>query len=169
MILKSFTVLFLFLLFIGGIMGQKIKPAQFEFGKDVIVQSIIVNRPGGTYKIEDSDIPITGITVEIPEGALNREVKIILGYNDGQLNLRAGKNSGIVFILRTEPGVSFLKPIKIVVPYQVSINPLGVAGYAIDENGRLHLLDTGGMNEADGTVSFYTFKPILLTWVYIME
>lgn len=169
MIRKFFIVLIFCLFFSGGIMGQNIKPAQFEFGKEVIVQSTVVNHSGGTYKIENSDTPINGITVEIPEGALDKEVNIIMGYNDGQLNLRAGKGSGVIFILRTEPGITFLKPIKIMVPYQVSINPLGVAGYAIDENGRLHLLDTGGISEADGTVSFYTFKPLLLTWVYIME
>jgi hypothetical protein len=160
-----------FSLFIGGTMTmeRKVKVAQFEFGQDVIVQSITANTHGGTFKIEKSAAPIEGIIIEIPEGALDKEEKISLGYNDGHLELRAGKSSGVVFIFRTDPETSFLKPVKIVIPYQKNLDPLGVTGYAIDEKGHLHLVDTAGMDKTAGTVSFYTFKPLLLTWVYIME
>jgi hypothetical protein len=92
-----------------------------------------------------------------------------LGYNDGILELRAGKASGVTFIFRANTDISFLKPVKIVVPYERSLHPISVTGYAIDEEGHLHLMDTGGINEADGTISFYTFKCLVMTWVYIMK
>ena len=150
-------------------MGQRIKPVRFEFGKDILVQSIEVDSKGGLFKVTNSGAPIDGLIVDIPGGALGKKANIQLGYNDGQLQVRSGKGCGVAAFVRIEPVVTFLKPVKITVPYNVSLNPLAVTGYLIDEEGHLHLLDTEGMNAAKGTVAFYTFKPLLFTWVYIME
>lgn len=153
----------------GGLMGQRLKPAQFEFGQDLIVHSFKVGANGGNYTVENSGTPIDGITIQFPPGAVEKEITISIGYNDGKLELPAGKGSGVYFFFKMEPGLKLQEPVKIFIPFDKSVKALTITGYAIDKKGRLHLVDTGGTDEAAGTVSFFTFKPIILTWVYIMN
>jgi hypothetical protein len=148
--------------------GDILKPAHYKHGHNTIVKSFDVNINGGVFEIGSIGTPIDGTVVEIPERALDKEVTLSVGHNDGVLNLRSGKGSGIVIVLSTKTVIDFEKPVKIKVRFDPSLNPKTVVGYSIDEQGRLHVIDIGAIKKEIGEVSFYTFyTPFMFTWVYI--
>lgn len=168
---SRFSIIISVLIFItfGGeyLMANSLKPAYFEHGQTIVVKSFKVNDSGGLLEIGNLGTPIDGMVIEIPKGALDREVTLSVGYNDGMLNLRAGKSSGIVVVLSADSLSSFQKHITIKVRFNPSINPKTIVGYEIDKQGRLHSIDIGSIEKEIGVVSFFTFKPLMFTWVYI--
>ena len=157
-------------LFISGevtAMAKRAKPAHFQHGTTTIVKSFNINSEGGSLEIKDTDTPIDGTTIYIPAEATDKEVTISIGFNDGKLNLRSGRGSDITLVLKSEKPITFKKHITITLRYDTSVNPKWIIGYEIDGQGRLHTVDTGEMNRENGTVSFYSFKPLFLTWAYI--
>ncbi|MBF0566715.1 MAG: hypothetical protein HQK89_15930 [Nitrospirae bacterium] len=148
-------------------MAGNLKPAHYEHGRAVEVKSFKVGKDGGTLEAGNTGTPIDGTVVVIPGGALSNDTIISLGYNDGTLDLRAGKACGVVIVLSAEPDVTFQRPVTLKVKFDHSNTKLTLTGYEIDDRGRLHLLDIGYLNKDTGDASFYTFKPLTFTWVYI--
>ena len=150
-------------------MAEQIKRAHFSFGSTKIIKTFLADSTGGSFEIDNLNTPIDGTIITVPPGALKNKTSIAIGYNDGILKLLSGKSSGVIIILKSEHKISFDKPLMITVRFDPSINRGHIIGYEIDEKGFLHSVDTGAINKTLGTVSFYTFKPIILTWVYIAE
>jgi len=159
----------------------ELKPAHFERGKTTIVKSFKVNESGGILEIGNLGTPVDGTVIEIPKGALDREITLSVGYNDGTLNLIAGKASNVVGVLSFDIPSSpqkpielpfFQEPITIKIRFDPSIfrtNPGTVVVYAIDEQGHLHGLNIKSINKEIGIVSFFTWPPLptlMFTWVY---
>ena len=142
-------------------------PSHYEQGHTIYVKSLKADTSGNLIEINGTRTPIDGTIIEIPQGALEREVKFSVGYDDGILNLRSGKGSGTVIVLSTNPEVSFKKPVTIKIKFNTSINPRTIVGYEIDKLGFLHSLDIASIEKDKGCVSFYTYKPLMFTWVYI--
>ena len=142
-------------------------PAHFEHGQDVPVTSAPVRPQGATLSTGTIGTPVDGITVAIPADALERETAVTLAYNTGTLSLPRGEGSG-VFLQLTAVGVhEFRQPVTIRIRYDVQRHPdVVVVGYAIDAKGRLRAIDTEAQDNKVGTVTFSTFVPLLLTWVY---
>jgi len=151
----------------GDIMAGSIKPSHYEHGHTIYVKSLKVSVSGGLIEINNTGTPVDGTVIEIPKGALEKEVNFSVGYDDGILNLRSGKESGTVIVLSTTPEISFQKPVTIKIRFNPSISPRTIVGYDIDKRGSLHSLDIGSINIDRGVVSFYTYKPLMFTWVYI--
>lgn len=148
-------------------MAGTLKPSHYEYGHTIYVQSLKAGSSGNLIEINNTQTPVDGTIIEIPQGALEREVKFSVGYDDGTLNLRSGKGSGTVLVLSTNPEVSFKKPVTIKIKFNTSINPRTIVGYEIDKLGFLHSLDIASIAKDKGCVSFYTYKPLMFTWVYI--
>ena len=146
------------------------QPAYYEYGRTIIVKSFNVDMNGGLFEITNTGTPVDGIVIEIPQGALDKKVTLLVGYNNGRLlNLRSGKESGTVIVLSSDPKIrEFEYPVKITIHFDRSISKL-VAGYSIDEQGHLHALDIGFLNKDTGIVSFYSFHSLMFTWIYIKD
>jgi len=155
------------LLLQGDIMAGTLKPSHYEHGHTIYVKSLKAGSSGNLIEINNTQTPVDGTTIEIPKGALEKEVKFSVGCDDGILNLRSGKGSGTVLVLSTSPEVSFKKPVTIKIKFNTSINPRTIVGYEIDKLGFLHSLDIESIEKDSGFVSFYTYKPLMFTWVYI--
>ena len=149
-------------------MTKKPKTTQFEYGITKIIKQFNVDSKGGTFKISEADTPINNVSIEIPYEALEKEITISIGYNDGKLIPRTGKSSGVILVIESDKKtVKFKKHITITLSYDTSVNPKWIIGYQIDNNGKLHAVDTGKMDREFGTISFYSFKTLMMTWVYI--
>jgi hypothetical protein len=151
----------------GNLMASPFKPSLYERGHTVFVKILKVNNNGGLIRINDTGTPVDGTTIDIPKGALEREVTLAVGYDVGELHLNSGKWSGIVIILSTTPEIDFKKLVRIKVRFDRNVYFKTIVGYEIDNRGGLHSIDTGNINRNAGTVLFHTFKPLMFTWVYI--
>jgi hypothetical protein len=151
----------------GYPMANTLKPAHFEEGQTTVVKSFKIDSNGGTFAVDDTHTVVDGTIIEVPKGAVNKETRLSIGYNNGALTLPSGKASGAVIIVSVESISSFQNPIIIKVRFDPSINPKTIVGYEIDSEGRLHSLDIGPIEKDAGAVSFYSFKPLRFTWVYI--
>lgn len=149
-------------------MGGSPKPARFALGKTIWIKTFKVNERGITLQITDSGSPLDGLTLTIPPGALHGEVTFSLGYNTGKLRDYSGQPSGVALVLSAETPIQFDEHITIAVPYPTKMKPLEIVGYEIDEQGQLNSIDTE-MDRKNNLVSFYTFKPLMLTWIYILD
>jgi hypothetical protein len=150
-----------------GMAAAAPKAAAFERGKDVEVVSLRVGPQGATLNAGQSGSPIDGLVVEIPPGALKREITVKLLYNTGKLSLPKGQGSGIFLGLSADEVREFEKPVTIRIRYDASRHQcLVVVGYAIDNKGRLRAVNSGAQDVKAGTASFSTLIPLLFTWVY---
>jgi len=144
------------------------EPAIFKFGQTTMVESFKVDSSGGLFEIGNKGTPIDGTMINVPIGALNKETIISIGYNDGILtNLHSGKCSDVAIVLKTDGTMSFKKFVTVTVRYDASTSPRIVAGYVVDEQGRLHGLQGSPINKVNNTVSFHSQKPI--TFIYIID
>jgi len=168
--MRTFTIALLTILVTfsqGDLMAGSLRPSHYERGHTVFVKSLKVNINGGLIRITNTGTALDGATIEIPIGALEKEVTLSIGYDTGIVNLNSGKGSGSVIVLTTTPDIVFKKPVKIKVRFDRNVNAKTIVGYEIDKQGRLHSIDIGSINNDSGVVSFYTFKPLIFTWIYI--
>jgi len=143
------------------------QPAHFEPGKSIEVACAVVGPSGATLRIDSSGTPVDGITVEIPAGALARDVTVKLSYDTGTLTLTKGQASGVYLRVSAESVKEFREPIRINIRFDpVRWKGYAVAGYGVDAQGRLEAVDAGPKDYDKGVASFTTLVPLLFTWVY---
>jgi hypothetical protein len=147
--------------------GAASKPPRFISGTESTVVSSQVGPKGAVLEAGKTGTPIDGISIEIPAGALTKEVTISLGYNTGKLVLPHGESSGIFFRISAGSLKEFNEPVTI----HLSYDPLRhkgrvLVGYAIDEKGQLASVDSGTKDSKAGRADFITMVPLLFTWVY---
>ncbi len=143
------------------------KPARFQSGRETVLSRTRVGPAGATLRTGTNGTPVDGITVEIPKGALAREITVTLSCNTGQLTGVRGDASGA--FLRIDAGnvAEFEQPLKIIAAYDpVKWKNRTAVGYAIDNTGELAALDLGPKDGKSGTASFFTLVPLLFTWIY---
>jgi hypothetical protein len=150
-----------------GMAAPAPKAASFERGKDIEVVSQRVGPRGATLDAGQRGTPIDGLVVEIPPGALKREIPVKLSYNTGKLTLPFGRSSGVFLGLSADDIKEFDQAVTIRIRYNATTNQsLVVVGYAIDSKGRLRAVNAGSQDGKAGTASFSTYVPMLFTWVY---
>lgn len=155
-------------LFVGCAMANS--PAHYIHGTTKIVETFTVNSEGGSFRIENTNTPVDGLLIEVPSGSFRKHVIVSIGYNNGRLKLRTGQGSGVILVLEVSDNItSFEKPFKITAHFDPSIKPMSIIGYIINEKGSLRPLDTISKLKAQGVVAFYTFKPLMFTWVYVLK
>lgn len=144
--------------------------AHYIHGTTKMVETFNVSSKGGSFKIENTNTPVDGVKIEVPPGSLRKQTVISIGYNDGRLKLRTGKGSGVVLVLKVAGSINtFEKAFKITAYFDSSIKPMSIIGYEIDEKGSLRPLDTLSKLKTQGVAAFYTFRPLMFTWVYVQR
>ena len=90
-----------------------------------------------------------------------------LSYNTGTLSLPSGEGSGVFFGLTAERVNAFHQLVSIRVRYDAQRHADAVVvGYSIDDQDRLRAVNTESQDSKAGTVTFSTYLPLLVTWVY---
>ena len=152
---------------LGALLFVAAGPAHFERGKEIPVHSAQVGPPGATLSTGHGGTPVDDITVAIPAGAFASETTVTLSYNTGTLALNRGESSGVFLGVAVAGIKTFQQPVTVCVHSDAQHHPnTVVVGYAIDTKDRLQAIDIAAQNRQAGTVTFSTFVPLLLTWVY---
>jgi len=150
-----------------GLVSAMSAPAHFERGKEVPVTTAQVGVKGATLSTGNAGTPVDGITVEIPAGAFDRETTVTLSYNTGTLSVPSGECSGVFLGFAAGQVNTFRQLVSIRVRYDPQHHPGAVVvGYCIDSKDRLRAVNTDAQDNKAGTVTFSTYVPLLLTWVY---
>lgn len=146
------------------------KPAYFEYGKTFLVKSFKAGPSGGLFEINNTNTSIDGITIEIPKGALGKEIDFSVGYNDGVLKNVRGQWDGITGVLSSKPSVNLMGVpssfIRIKVKHSGDLEGITPVPYAIDGDGKLHSLQLISVDRENKIFSFDTFyTPLIFTWI----
>ena len=162
------VILILFFLFNDIIaMMNKYNASYFEYGNTTILKFFNIDINGGLFHVDNTNTQIDGAFINIPPGSVDIKAKIFIGIINGNLFLISGKKSGVSLVFGSDVITNFKNRVAITLNYDPKINPKWIIGYEIDEKGRLHVIDTAGIDRIGKTVSFITYKPLILTWVYI--
>lgn len=145
----------------GDIMVTKFNP-----DSNVLQVSRIFGPEGGTILVRQADSPISGVKVDIPEGALGEMDTVSLGYNTSEIKIRAGTGSEVIIVLRCGQTTGFNMPVSIDVPFDPTVNPDLVIPYQVDGNGGLHVMEIGDIDTENNILNVLSFRPCMFTLVY---
>ena len=148
-------------------LGSRSVPATFERKDTTFTDTFDVGPTGATFRVPSRGTPTDGVSVQISANSVEQLVKVSIGYSTGSVTLKAGTPSGTVLVLKTTPGVTFRNYVTIGVSFPPNPKYKTLVGYAIDQEGRLRPVDLIDLDMKQGRVSFLTFQPLMLTWVYI--
>lgn len=136
--------------------------------KDTTFTATFESGPGGgTFTVPIRGAPTDGVSLQLPEKAVEHPITLAVGYCTGKTRVAAGTPSGIVLVVRSTPEVVFQRPLKISVSFPPDPKHVTLVGYAINQEGRFRPIDLVDLDMKKGRVSFLTFQPLTLTWTYI--
>jgi len=142
------------------------KASYFTIGETKIIEQFTIGPQGKILNINNPGGPLHGLLVEIPYGTFDEDVILSIGHNNGKVFLNSGTGSGVVVVLQlSNNNIKFNHPVKLTI-YENQKDSL-IFGYAIDEDGGLEPIDTVKGSKEQNYVHFFTFKPIMFTWVFI--
>jgi hypothetical protein len=129
--------------------------------------TLLTNLTAGAYGINISigTGPLSGMTVNIPVGAVSSNVNISISQNNGQYVPQSGTASGYIINLQVNGGSgTFTQPVSITIPYPTNVSVVPVPFY-ISTNGTLLPCQVLTINTNAGTLTFQTFHASLYTWI----
>ena len=136
----------------------------FTSGTVTPLGSTSVGPGGGTLVVPAGSTPISGARVDVPAGALPRDVTLSVGYNNGSVQPKAGQYSGGVMVLETGDVHDFSQPVTITVPWpDTSKIP---CPYYVDSAGLLRSAQLVSLDAADHTFTFQTFHASWYMWIW---
>ncbi|MEF3697386.1 hypothetical protein [Desulfolutivibrio sp.] len=168
--MRKICALLSLLVLIGGIMAQagaSDQAAHFTFGTTRFLAKKSIGPQGGRMEIRGSGSPLEGMILEIPAGALDQEVIVRVGCNDGTLSLPSGAPSGMVAVIEFGQAPSLAQPATITVPFDAKKTGGPVQGYTINDQGGLDLLMLARLDRTAGQAAFHAFRSLTMTWVYL--
>jgi hypothetical protein len=138
-------------------------------GKELttVTDTFEVGPSGGNFKVPVRGAPTDGVSLQVPENAVDRQVTVSLGYSTAPVKVNAGTPAGVVFIVGVNPEVTLQQPLRIGVSFQPNSKYLTLVGYKVSAEGRLRPVDTVDLDMKAGRATFLTFQPLSLTWVYV--
>jgi hypothetical protein len=142
-------------------------PAHYEKHATTFTDTFETGPIGGTFTTPRRGVPSDGITLRVPEKAVEGPVSLGIGYSTGVLRLRAGTPSGVVIVIGANRPVTFRRPLEISISFIPNPKHITLVGYAIDAIGHLRPVDVIKVDMAAGHASFLANQPVSLTWVYI--
>lgn len=152
----------------GGVSPQAPQQggAQFVVGSTIGSSSFRVGSKGGSFLITPP-VSLESVRVTVPPNALAQETELTLGFNNGVFLPRKGIASGYIVFLTASQQTQFLHPVTITITtdkHGYDRNPMG---FSVDgENGsKIRLLDST-FDRKNRSITFYTFRPLMFTWLY---
>ena len=139
-----------------------IPPAHVTPGTDTVVTNVAVNNQGGSVTFSSG--PLSGVTVQIPAGAVSSNLHITVSANSASVTPNSGTFSGHVLDLQSSGTKIFDEPVQITIPFTGDSTTVPVP-YYIDTNGLLHACQIISFNRGAGTLTFETFHASLFTWI----
>jgi hypothetical protein len=141
--------------------------AHFEKRDTTFTDMFETGPEGGTFTVPVRGKPTDRASFQVPEKAVDRVVRLSVGYCTGKTRLAAGTPSDVVLVLKAIPDVEFQRPVRITAVFPPDRRYLTVVGYSIDREGHFRPIDLAERDMAAGRVSFLTFRPLTLTWAYV--
>ncbi len=141
--------------------------AYFEKKDTTFTATFDIGPAGGTFTVPIRGTPTDGVSLQLPEKAVDHPISLAVGYCTGKTRVAAGTPSGVVLVVKSAPGITFQRPLKISVSFPPDRKHVALVGYAINEEGRFRPIDLVDLDMKLGRVSFLTFQPLTLTWTYI--
>ena len=134
----------------------------------MIVSRFAITGTGGIFTIDAPETPIHGVNIIVPPGAIRMNCEMIVAWEKGEFQPPLqGEHSGITLLLDTPNITSYDQPLEILIPlHELDWPWIGVAGFSIDEEGRLEALATLSLDADRKYAKFITFRPLKMTWVY---
>ncbi len=138
--------------------------AIYSFGDRTTLAQQVVGVQGGTLR-SCLPAPFAGeVVVDIPAGALEREVTMTIELDRGHLVPRSGRWSGLGLALTADGVRAFAQPVRLTVPLVVADGEMAI-GFFVEENGSLDAIDFGAPSTGKGQSAFITLRPGCFTWV----
>jgi len=142
------------------------QPAHYIHGTTKIVEVFHVKTEGGIFVVGELNFPLDDLSIEVLPGTFSKPVDISIGLNNGQLKVNSGVASNVTIAIQiSDNKIKFNFPLKITIIRKLDKQLSSILGYAIEESGQIEPVDTIINPEQPNKVSFYTFKPIMLTWI----
>ena len=141
--------------------------ARFTFGQTRLLAAKDIGPEGGRMTIQGTDTPLEGLVLDIPPGALEREDRVTIGYDDGTLILPMGAPSGKTAVITFGKAPSLALPAAVSLPFDRDKAVGPPQGYAVDAQGRLDLLMLARFDRESGVAVYHTFRSMTMTWAYL--
>jgi hypothetical protein len=94
------------------------------------------------------------------------ETRFAVGFNDGAFKPVSGEASGYVMVIDSGAVHTFRRPVTITLQRNPSAHKGVPMGFALEDNGKVRLLGLV-YERSSGKLTFYTFRPLTFTWVYV--
>jgi hypothetical protein len=152
-----------------GAIGSPHGAVRFEFTGTTWLAEAQIGPQGGSVTISAPGHTLDGTSLLVPPHALNREILVRLGEDEGRVNLRSGQYAGVCLVMDTGDANSFEEPATIRFRYDAQRHPGLVIGNCVLKDGSTDALMQSAWDRKDGTISFITFVPRAAFLIYAEE
>lgn len=132
-----------------------VEPPLLELGADAFELEEVIGPLGGTISGMLGTLGMIGL--EFPPGAVEEELAVRIGINDGSFEPGMGELKSPIVAVDTGGVRSFREPIHIQVPFDRSDYGKAIVPYIVDDMGKLHLIDLIE-TEKDFVATFETYQ-----------
>lgn len=148
-------------------MAEGIRFTDYELGKKIYLLQQTIDPKGRTILIDGTGTELDGVRIVVPPGAVEREGTIDIGYDTGHIKRTKGAPSGIALCIESKDFNEYLHPLEITIPLTMSATEYRVVlGFMINKYQKLDSAMMTAIDEEKKTVTFITYVPIMMTWVY---
>lgn len=123
-----------------------------------------VTPQGGSFAIDESSRPLTGVRLVVERGAVTQPAKVSLAWCRRKVAVASGRASGVVIRLTAGELRQFDAPVHLSFAHGARADAL-VIPYRVDESGALHAAQIGALDRDHGRVTIWTNVPGDYTWV----
>ena len=139
--------------------------ARFARGTTTLNNTFLVSPTGGVFEVKGPDKTIERISVKVPPNAVSKETQISIGFNNGTFLPVRGKASGYVIVIDAQGVQAFQQAVEVSVLNSQSIQEGVPVGFSIEDDNKIKLIDSV-YDKGSGNISFFSFRPMMFTWVY---
>ena len=103
--------------------------------------------------------------MNIPPNAVTRKTQFSIGFHNGTFLPVSGEASGHIIVIGAPGVIAFQQAVAVVIRKPTRTYKGVPVGFSIEENDKIKLVDTV-FDKKSGDITFYSFRPIMFTWIY---